>query len=141
MADSGIEVRGVDQLAEGTRKLADKIERSSVSAFADVADQRAGRARAAMPRVSGALAASVTTRRAGDRAQLGFGGPDVPYAGWIEWGGVREGGRNSWASRPYLPGGRYFWPSAIGAAASLQAAGTKTASNEIRRMRWPSPKE
>ena len=76
-----------------------------------------------------------------DRAELGFGGPEVPYAGWIEYGGFREGGRNSWAERPYLPGGRYFWPLASSAGDEVKAAGEQTASEEIGRMTWPTPRE
>ena len=143
MADSSVEVKvlGFDQLLSGTEKLAENIQRSAAGAFQRVADERAGQIRGVMPKVSGALAASVVTAVMDDRAELGFGGPEVPYAGWIEYGGFREGGRNSWAERPYLPGGRYFWPLASSAGDEVKAAGEQTASEEIGRMTWPTPRE
>ena len=64
--------------------------------------------RSKVPRVKGWLAASVATIAApmfgGEGAAVGMGGGEVPYAGWIEFGGSR--------GRPLVAGGRYLSPTA-----------------------------
>lgn len=93
-----------------------------------------------MPRETGALAASIGVEREGDEVYAVIGGEDVPYAGWIEFGGVREGRGGGQAERPYIPRGRYLYPAALDAEPVLIAAGTRAAEDEIRRQRWPTPR-
>lgn len=134
MPKTAIELRGLPELARGTEDLFSKVEKSVQESFARVADERALIARGRVPYDSGALAASVV----GDEGGVSFGGESVPYAGWIEYGGRREGGRNSWAELPYSPEGHYVVPTALAAEEELQAAAETTTTNEIRGYLWPN---
>jgi hypothetical protein len=141
MADGAqIRVVGFDQFIAASERLTGRIADSATREFGLVAERRAEAIRNVMPRESGALAGSVSASQESDRALLGFGGDDVPYAGWIEFGGIREGGRNSWAERPYMPKGRYFYPLAVGHEPLLADAGAKAANDEIGRYPWPRPR-
>ena len=68
----------------------------------------AGRRRRArrrpVPHLSGQLAGSVEASSDDEGAGVGYGG-GVAYAGWIEFGGSR--------GRPYVPEGRYLYPTAL----------------------------
>ncbi|HEU0193320.1 MAG TPA: HK97 gp10 family phage protein [Gaiellales bacterium] len=133
MADNlDVQVRGLAELARGSRRLADNIDSGADAAFRSVADQTATLVRGRVPRVSGRLAASVTADSISEGAQVGMG-DGVPYAGWVEFGGTR--------GRPYIAQGRYLYPTAQAAGPLLQRAGETTARDEIRRMAWPRPTE
>lgn len=135
MTDAKIEVHGLRQLADGSAKLADGIGKTAQERFQRVAEARASMVRARVPRVSGALAASVVA----ENGTVGMGDETVPYAGWIDFGGTREGGRNSWAERPYLPEGRYLFPTAFAGEPELETEAANAATDEIRGFSWPSP--
>src|SRR5262245_50903992 len=128
MAQDGIEVHGIPELERGSRRLFDNIDQGAGSAFRSVADQVATIVRSRVPRRSGRLAGSVVSDQADEGALVGMG-DGVPYAGWIEFGGTR--------GRPYVPTGRYLYPTASDAAPLLQRAGEQVAHDEIRRMAWP----
>ena len=139
MADGiAVEVRGLDELAANTLDLADKIGKSSADAFANVAEHVASIVASRQPVVSGDLQASVTVEPGDAGAIVGLGG-DLPYAGWIEFGGVRAGGRNSSAERPYVPIGRTLYPASAAAEPELVATANKTATDEIRGYSWDNP--
>jgi phage gpG-like protein len=129
MASDGIEVHGIPELERGSRRLFENIDQGAGSAFRSVADQVATMVRTRVPRRSGRLAASVLADQADEGALVGLG-DGVPYAGWIEFGGTR--------GRPYVPSGRYLYPTAQDAAPLLQRAGEQVARDEIRRMAWPT---
>ena len=127
-AGGRVEVEGVEELARGTRKIADKIEdEAAPRAFLGVAERVASSTRGRVPRVSGTLAGSVLADRAEKGATAGIGG-GVPYAGWIEFGGTRN--------RPYVPGGRYLFPAAEGSEGEVETAGLDAAKDTIRGHRW-----
>ena len=132
MADQiDAKVYGFDELAAGSRKLADELAESSSSAFRATAERVAASARMRVPRLSGTLAASVAVGEADEGAQVGIG-EGVPYAGWIEFGGTR--------GRPYVAAGRYLYPTALAAEPLLVAAALTTAKTEIKGARWPTPR-
>ena len=140
MADEPrIEVHGYEQLADGSRDLFEKIGERAGREFETVAEQAGSAARASVPRLTGALAASVVAEREGDAVIVGMGDDDTPYAGWIEFGGTRLGRGGGVAERPYLPQGRYLYPAAVNAEPVLVAAGEEAADDEIGRFRWPKP--
>jgi hypothetical protein len=134
-----VEVYGLDELVRGSRKLVEEIDDEAGDRFGDVADKVASTTRSGVPRRSGALAASVTSGESRGRAFVGIGGTDVPYAGWIEFGGARRGRGGGVAERPYLARGRYLYPTAMNAEPTLVAAGDDAARKEIKEMRWPRP--
>jgi len=135
MAKTRIEVHGTKELAAASVGLAEKIGKSAQRRFDRVAEDQAQIVRGRVPRVSGMLAGSVTA----EGGAVGMGSGDVPYAGWIEFGGEREGNRNSVAERPYLPEGRYLFPTAFAAEPELDSEAAKVANEEIRGYPWPSP--
>ena len=70
--------------------------------------------RAALPKQgTGRLAGSVRASAYRSGAAVRMGKSQVPYAGWIEFGGRRPDGSN----REYRPGGRYLFPAARDLAA------------------------
>lgn len=129
MPADGIEVHGVAELERGARRLFANVEEAAPGAFRSVADQVATVVRARVPRRSGRLAGSVMADHDREGAAVGFDGR-VPYAGWIEFGGTR--------GRPYVPTGRYLYPTASDIAPDpLRRAGERAVEGEIRRMTWP----
>ena len=61
-------------------------------------------------------------------------GAGLPYAGWIEFGGGR--------GHPYRPRGRYLYPTAKRTEPGVPSstAETRDRAQQIRRMRWPTPR-
>lgn len=88
------------------------------------ADPIASRARSSLPHLSGRLAGDVRVSTTKTGATIRMGRRSIPYAGWIEFGGSRPDG----SERPYLPNGRYLFPSAQSLA--TQAAATYTVALE-----------
>jgi Bacteriophage HK97-gp10, putative tail-component len=134
-----VEVHGYEELIEGSEQLFERIEEKANDRFELVADKVASTARWRVPRQTGALAASIAVERRGASVLVGIGDADTPYAGWIEFGGGREGRGGGVAERPYIPRGRYLYPVAVSAAPVLVAAATDVAEDEIRRFPWRKP--
>jgi len=131
MADEArVEVHGLRELEAGARRLAHNVQSDAPDAFRRVADTVAGRTRGRMPRVSGRLAGSVVAAPTSTGAVVGYGS-GVPYAGWIDFGGGH--------GRPYIPGGRYFFPTAEALLPELDKEAERHAEREIASMLWPSP--
>ena len=131
MADPAVdvEVHGVREFERGARRLAGNIDDRADSAFKSVADQTATMVRSRVPRKTGRLAASLTGERADHGATVGY---DLIYAGPVDYGGWPPG-------RPYIPEGRYLYPTALEATSLLKRAGETAAEHEIRSMLWPKP--
>ena len=130
MADAiRTEIRGVDELAAGTRKLAGNIEEAAPEAFADVADDVAATVAGEVPKLTGALAASVTPGVQGEGAVVRMG-DGVPYARFVEYGG---------RGHPHSAQGNYLYPAAQDAEPLLIQAGERMAAKEIGAMSWPTP--
>ena len=128
-----VDVKGLSQLKAGTEVLTERIGETAGERLGKVADQAGNDVRAQVPRVTGRLAASVksTLAKSEKRSSVRIGAR-VPYAGWIEFGGTR--------GRPYIPGGRYLYPTALGAEPEVVRAADRAAKDEIRSMRWPTPR-
>lgn len=130
MADElTVEVRGFDELAAGTAKLARNIQQASSTAFAEVAERVAEQVAARVPRLTGTLAQSVEggPRPDGGIVEMGDG---VPYARFVEFGG---------RGHPHSTTGNYLYPTAIAAGELLERAAVEVANDEIGEMHWPSP--
>lgn len=66
-----------------------------------------------LPRHSGQLAASLRARSTQREGRVVLGSARVPYAGWIEFGGrIVQHNRRRVIERPFIPGGRWLFPSA-----------------------------
>jgi hypothetical protein len=134
-----VEVHGYDELISGSEDLFERIEEEASDRFELVADEVASTARWRVPRETGALAATIAVERRGANVLVGLGDEGTPYAGWIEFGGGREGRGGGVAERPYIPRGRYLYPVATSAEPVLVAAATRAAEDEIRRFPWRKP--
>lgn len=126
--DVRVDVKGLDELAAGARKLAGNIQTGAADEFARVAGQIAGRVAGSVPRRTGVLAASVTAQQTARGASVSMGA-GVPYARYVEYGG---------RGHPTSPQGNYLYPAVQDAGPLLQAAGEQAANDEIGRMSWPS---
>jgi Bacteriophage HK97-gp10, putative tail-component len=124
-----VEIRGADELAAGTRQLAENIDQAARSEFVKVADQVAGQVAARVPKDTGRLAGSARGQPYGEGASVTMG-EGVPYAQYVEYGG---------RGHPHSATGNYLYPAAMDAEPLLVAAAEKAATNEIARFPWPSP--
>lgn len=102
------ELVGAAQAAElraALRDCSDDIADLVSSELEDIAKDVASDARGRVPQVTGAAAGSYRPRGTG----VIFGGVDVPYVPWLEFGGAV--GRKKAVIRPKVKGGRYLYPA------------------------------
>ena len=127
------DVKGLSQLKKGTAELTEKIGETAGERLYRVAVQAGRDVQAQVPRKTGRFAASMKTSLAKSekRSSIRIGGR-LPYAGWLEFGGTR--------GRPYMPQGRWLYPIAYAAEPQVVRAADQAAKDEIRSMRWPTPK-
>lgn len=130
MAKRPVAIHGQRELVSGSLRLGRKIGDRAAEGFLDVAHSASNTAAAKMPHRSGRMASAVWARKTKRGAKVGISKRQVPYAGWIEFGGSR--------GRPYVAQGRYLYPTAKAAAGLLERAGAKAARIEIGRFHWPS---
>jgi hypothetical protein len=125
-------VRGVPEFIVGCQELGVNVKEAVDVAFRRIADQAAILVAPKVPVVSGRLQRSVAANvdDQGGRPNVTMGG-ELPYAGWVEYGGTR--------GRPYLPEGRYVYPTAHAARFELRLAGEIATEEQIRTMAWPTP--
>lgn len=131
MAKSRVEIRGQRELVAGSLRLSRKIADAAGEEFLGVANRVSNVTAAKVPHRSGRMASAIWARKTKRGARVGISKREVPYAGWIEFGGTR--------GRAYVAQGRYLYPTAKAAAALLERAGAKAARVEIGRMHWPTP--
>lgn len=127
--DFHVEIRGVAEFNQGLDKLAANIEDAAPKELARVADRIADDVRGDVPKRTGALAGSVTSKQTARGATLSMG-EGVPYARFVEYGG---------RGFPRSAQGNYFGPAVEDAGPRVHDAGEKVARDEIGRMVWPSP--
>lgn len=131
-----VEVHGVAALVAHAKTLERRIAAQAPRAFDGPARKAAAATRARIPRRSGRMAASVQTGTSPNGVWVGYA-DTVPYAGWIDFGGDRRGGRGAVASRAYIAAGRYLFPAATsGVEAQLVTAGERAAQSEIEGITW-----
>lgn len=108
-----------EQVAPAVNKAADPLARR-------VADLVASR----VPHLTGQLAGSVDTTSDDEGVGVSLG-DGVEYAGWIEFGGTR--------GRPYVPEGRYLFPSALDAQDEYEQIASDAAGDSAGRFHWTRP--
>ena len=131
MAKSPVRIRGERELIAASLRLGKRLEVKAGESFLDVAHQVGNKAAAKVPHRSGLMASSIWARKTRRGAKVGISKRQVPYAGWIEFGGTR--------GRAYVAQGRYLMPTAKAAHDLLVKAGARAARIEIRRTHWPTP--
>jgi hypothetical protein len=102
------------------------LDKASTSAAEQVLRPAAATTRGSIPRVSGAMAATVAVKAEPYGAVLSEGGDSVAYAGWVDFGGSRPQS----GPRPYLPQGRYLFP----AVGDIEPAATAALSDAYSRV-------
>jgi hypothetical protein len=112
-----------------TRLCADRgdINRAFQTAGRQAAEPIATAARAAFPHASGTLAGDVRVTASRSGAAVRVGRKNIPYAGWIEFGGTRK--RPHASARPFVKTGRYLFP----AAAPLAGRAAQTYADALTR--------
>jgi hypothetical protein len=112
-------VTGLRELVGAYRKAGDDVERQAARRLLPVAEAIARDAARRTPRRSGRAAGSVRAR-ASKRGASVEGGADVPYFGWLDFGGAV--GRNHSVERPYIATGRYVFPAFDAAEKDIEGA-------------------
>lgn len=107
-------------------ELGPALEAAAQAFGDDVAAETADK----VPVVTGTLAGSVKAQPTADGVSVTIG-QDVPYAGWIEFGGSR--------GRPLIPTGRYLYPTALAAEPDWATLAAKTAIETVGSFPWPIP--
>lgn len=99
-----IRLVGLKELSRSLRQVEAGLQKEIGRAFKRAADKVAQDARRRVPKRSGKLAGSIRPFGTQKKAGVRMGRSSVPYAGPIEFGGYP-------ASRPFVPKGRYIYPS------------------------------
>jgi hypothetical protein len=133
VSDSRVELVGGAAAMADLRRWADQVAPAVARAAGPFAERVADTVRSRVPHLTGQLAGSV---EAGDDDEGGPGsivalGGGVPYAGWIEFGGSR--------GRPYVPEGRYLYPTALEARDEYATLAADTAADTVGRFPWSTP--
>lgn len=112
------------------RRWADQLPGEFDKAIVPFVDRLAEQVRSVVPRLSGQLAGSVTSSALADGVGLSMG-DGLAYAGWIEFGGTR--------GRPYVPEGRYVYPTALASVPDLEEFASDAAADTVREFSWSTP--
>ena len=108
MADKNVDAGGVTHLEAQLAKMGSEVERALLNVSRDIADDVVMTVRQRVPYESGDASRSYTSAVTATGVDLSFGGAQAPYVPWLEFGG--KAGRSG-ATRPYVPGGRYLYPT------------------------------
>jgi len=133
------DVRGLAELTDSMTKFGLALRDEAGKIAARTADSVASIARVQVPYDTGALRASVTTRSGkvlfgkSVKTRMEMGGRQIPYAGWIEFGGARP------HEREFIPGGRYFTPPAVQSEPRYLDEQTRTTERVIGGFPWIPP--
>lgn len=105
-----VAVEGLAQLNKALRGIDRDAPKGLRIAFNTVADHVAGKIRAEVPVATGAARRSVRAASTRTSARIRVGGTKAPYFPWLDFGGKGKlPGRP--APRPYIPEGRYVFPT------------------------------
>lgn len=104
-----IEVNGLRDLQSALRKIDKELPRELAAGLAEAAKIVADAARGKVPQRTGRAAASIKVRKQQRAASIAMGGAKASYMPWLDFGG--KVGRNRSVHRPFIPGGRYVYPT------------------------------
>lgn len=110
MVAEKIKVDGLAQLSRAVRKIDPEAAKQLRLVGNDAADLLITKTRPLIPYVTGAAQASLKAQSTRTSARIRIGGRKAPYEPWLDFGGQgRRRGRP--AARPFIPGGRYLYPT------------------------------
>lgn len=119
MPVDSIKVVGLRDLAKALRAIDRDLPKELGVGLAKASAIVADAMRPKIPRRTGRARASVKVRRKQSAAVLAVGGARVPYYGWLEFGG--KVGRGGATRRPFIPNGRYLYPTLADKDAEVKA--------------------
>lgn len=130
MTEPAVTFIGTEAAAADLKRWADQLAADVNKAAAPLGARIVGIVRGKVPRLTGQLAGSVeaTADDAGVELSIGAG---LDYAGWIEFGGSH--------GRPYIPEGRYLYPSVEEASDEFQQTAASAADDSASRFQWSTP--
>lgn len=139
MADAPtVAIVGLRALARDLRKLSKETAGPLVDALKqagrEAATPVANATRAAVPKESSALSSTARVSATRTGASVRYGTAKYPYAGWIEFGGVRRNPRLS--RRPFVAGGRYLFPAAAAAGPSAARHYIEAVTAALEKFDW-----
>lgn len=113
MADPAVKVEGLKELRRSLGQIDKTLQKNLRGRLKGIGDKVAANARGRMPKRTGRAAGSVKAGVSGNNAYVQTGKASVPYAAWLDWGGVLKptGARRNTISRPRIKGGRYLYPA------------------------------
>ncbi len=108
--EQAVYVAGLKELSKSLRAIDSDAPKRLRLALNAVAEQVADRIRPKIPAVTGAAKGSVKVGSTRTSARIKVGGNNAPHFPWLDFGG--EGKRRGRPpARPYIPGGRYVYPT------------------------------
>jgi hypothetical protein len=108
--DQTIKVKGLAEVSKAIRRIDSEAAKQLRLVGNDAADLVITGTRAVMPHRTGAAQASLKAQSTRTSARVRIGGRKAPYEPWLDFGGQgRHKGRP--AARPFIPGGRYLFPT------------------------------
>lgn len=108
--DNGrLEVHGLGDLQKALRQMDKEAPKELAAGLAEATEIVLQAARPLVPHRSGAAQGSMKVRKQQRGATLAVGGTKAPYFPWLDFGGAV--GRNRSVRRPFIPSGRYVYPT------------------------------
>jgi phage gpG-like protein len=127
MNESRVEIIGLERATSDMVRWAEELAPAVDKAGEPFGERVAAEVRGRVPHRTGALAGSVDLSVDATGLVLGLGA-GLPYAGWIEFGGSR--------GRPYVPQGRYLYPTMLAAQDEWNTIAADTAVDTAGRFPW-----
>lgn len=131
MSDAAVEVVGLSAANDSIRRFAVEVPgfvavgtREYVGVIASAVQDR-------VPVLTGALRDSVLSQPEDAGNDIVMGSDEVPYAGWIEYGGSR--------GRDLVEQGRYLYPTAWDRTDELAQIASDAITRAISEFPWPTP--
>ncbi|MGH3370687.1 MAG: HK97 gp10 family phage protein [Nocardioidaceae bacterium] len=112
-----VRVEGLSELRRALKELDTKAPTQIRKALNEGSKIVVDAARPTLPEISGNLAASLRPSSTQREGRVTMGRADVPYAGWVEFGGkITHAGHDHIGDhtlrRPFIKQGRYLFPAA-----------------------------
>ena len=109
MSSLGIKVVGLDEFRRGLKGIDSGLPKTMRLTLNEVAELFLGWVRPKVPTRTGRAAASLKAQSTQSQARIAAGGPKAPHFPWLDFGG--RVGKNKSVVRPYIPDGRYIFPT------------------------------